>query len=282
MKRILVGVDDALEAGTAVRWAARLAAALEAEVILVNVWHAPADASPTDAHEEDAAERRERLERLWEREVRAEGVPVRAEVFEGDPREVLLEVAEGEQVDFIVVARSGLEGERPGLLHLGSVVEYLAHESTWPLAVIPAETPSTPPTHIMLGVDGSPESANAVRWCAEHARALHSKVTAVNVQSPHHEHNPKGTPDDWLNFVETQEVPDWSGPLLEAGVSVEPVALRSARPATGLLTAAGDHESDLLVIGTRGLGGFLGLRIGGTALRVLHRSEIPLVLVPDS
>jgi nucleotide-binding universal stress UspA family protein len=76
--------------------------------------------------------------------------------------------------------------------------------------------------------------------------------------------------------------PEWSGPFWVAGVSLEPVARPRARPATGLLTAAGDHESDLLVIGTRGLGGFLGLRIGGTALRVLHRSEIPLVLVPDS
>lgn len=281
VKRILVGVDDSVESGTIVRWATRFAAVLKAEVVLVNVWLAPPEVEPTPAHEQELAERQERLDRLFEREVRAEGVPVRAEVFEGDPREVLLEVADGEDVDLIVVGRAGSEGEQPGFFHIGSVAEYLAHSSTRPLAVIPQGTPSTPPSRVVVGVDGSDESAEAVRWCADHAHGLHPEVTAVNVQTPSHERSPAGTPDDWLHYVETQQVPDWAGPIKRAGSSVKPVAVRSARPATGLLAAADEHDANLLVIGTRGVGGFLGLRMGGTALRVLHRCEIPLVLVPS-
>ena len=39
-------------------------------------------------------------------------------------------------------------------------------------------------------------------------------------------------------------------------------------------------HGDLLVVGARGLGGFSGLRIGGTAMGLLHRAELPLVVVP--
>jgi nucleotide-binding universal stress UspA family protein len=132
----------------------------------------------------------------------------------------------------------------------------------------------------MIGVDGSDESQGAVEWCAETAAATGATVIAVNVQAPLTERNRAGTPDDWLHYVAQQDVTTWAAPIEEAGVPVTPVAVRNVRPADGLLSAAAEHEADLLVVGTRGLGGFSGLRIGGTALRLLHRAEIPLVAVP--
>lgn len=282
MPRMLVGVDDSMMAGTAVRWASRLAASLEAEVVLVNVWLAPTDASATDEREQQLRERGERLDRLWSRSARNEGVDVRSEVFEGDPRTVLLEVAEGEAVDLLVLGRAGEEGEAPGLLHLGSVVEYVVHTVTCPLAVVPAGVPTRPPTRIMIGVDGSDESVVAVEWCAEVAAATGASVVAANVQTPLTERSRTGTPDDWLHFVAQQDVTTWAAPIERAGVPLTPVAVRDARPADGLLGAAADHSADLLVVGTRGLGGFSGLRVGGTALRLLHRAGLPLVVVPTA
>ena len=280
MARVLVGVDDSLIAGTTVRWASRLAAATGAEVILVNAWLAPTEITATDEHEEELAVRSARLDRLWSRSADNEGVDVRSAVFEGDPREVLLEVARGEAVDLLVVGRAAQGGERPGLLHLGSVVEYLAHAAACPMAVIPAEAATQPPERITVGVDGSDESAGAVEWCAATAAATGATVTAVNVQAPMTERNPVGTPDDWLHFVAQQEVPTWAEPITRAGAPLTPVAVRNGRPADGLLAAAVEHEADLLVVGARGLGGFSGLRIGGTAMGLLHRAELPLVVVP--
>lgn len=40
--------------------------------------------------------------------------------------------------------------------------------------------------------------------------------------------------------------------------------------------------TDLLVVGTRGRGGFRDLLLGSTALRLLHHSDVPLLLVPPS
>jgi nucleotide-binding universal stress UspA family protein len=278
---VLVGVDESQQAGTVVRWASRLAAACAAEVILVGAWLAPADASPGAEHERDLEERRLRLDALWSRSARGTGIDVRSEVFEGDPREVLLEVTAGEAVDLLVVGRSREGGESPGFLHLGSVTEYLAHATTVPLAVVPPGVLTRPPERMMVGVDGSAASGRAVTWCAEAGAASGSEIVAVNVQPPGRERSREGSPDDWLHFVAEQEVAVWAEPLEQRNLPITPLAVRSSRPADGLLAAARDHDVDLLVVGTRGLGGFSGLRLGGTAVRALHRAELPLVLVPE-
>ena len=53
------------------------------------------------------------------------------------------------------------------------------------------------------------------------------------------------------------------------------------REPVAALTEAGIREQvGLVVVGTRGVGGFSGLRLGTTALKVLHQSGLPVVLVP--
>lgn len=281
MRRLLVGVDESEQAGTVVRWAARLAATCDAEVILVSAWLAPEDASPTEAREDALEERRLRLDALWSRSARGAGIEVRSDVFDGDPREVLLEVVAGEDVDLLVVGRSRDGGETPGFLHLGSVAEYLAHHTTRPLAVVPPDAPTRPVARMVVGVDGSTPSATAVRWCAEVATTAGAEVVGVNVQGPLTGRSREGSPDDWLHYVAAQDVTGWLEPVAEADVPTTPVAVRATRPADGLLDAARDQGADLVVVGTRGLGGFSDLRLGGTALRALHRAHLPLVLVPE-
>jgi nucleotide-binding universal stress UspA family protein len=47
-----------------------------------------------------------------------------------------------------------------------------------------------------------------------------------------------------------------------------------------LVELAHDETTDLVVLGARGRGGFAELLLGSTALKVLHRSDVPVVLVP--
>jgi nucleotide-binding universal stress UspA family protein len=68
--------------------------------------------------------------------------------------------------------------------------------------------------------------------------------------------------------------------LREAGIDVATIASEDRHPADGLLAVASANKADVIVLGTRGAGGFDGLRLGGFALRVLHRARLPLVLVP--
>jgi nucleotide-binding universal stress UspA family protein len=62
-----------------------------------------------------------------------------------------------------------------------------------------------------------------------------------------------------------------------AGVEVEPV-VREGAPARVLLEEA--DKADLLVVGSRGLGGFRGLLLGSVSQQCSHHAPCPVVIVP--
>jgi nucleotide-binding universal stress UspA family protein len=63
----------------------------------------------------------------------------------------------------------------------------------------------------------------------------------------------------------------------EAGVTVTPI-LREGQPADVLCEEAAG--ADLLVVGSRGLGGFRGLLVGSVSQQCVHHSPCPVVVVP--
>jgi nucleotide-binding universal stress UspA family protein len=223
-------------------------------------------------------DREDQLEGGWLAEAGLDRGSVTTVVRAGDPRQVLLEVAVEQEADLLVLGRSG-SGGPPGFLHLGSAVEHIAHHATMPLAIIPGDR-GGPTERIVLGVDGSEAAAAAAAWLATVAPALGASVLAVQVAEPFLEWTPATSPDNWRRGVE-QDIERQTAGLTAAGVEVTPIATRDFYPADGLVGVASARHVDLLVLGTRGVGGFTGLRIGGVAMKVLHRTAIPLVLIPS-
>ena len=107
--------------------------------------------------------------------------------------------------------------------------------------------------HITVGTDGSDNSVAALRWAVHEAEIHGASVDVVY---------------SW-NF------PPVVDPL---GVSMLPTIDDMTASATALLQAAKD--TDLLVIGRRGHGGFMGLLLGSVAQHVAHHAPCPVVLVP--
>lgn len=279
MKRVIVGVDGSSVAGDAVAWAGRLAVGLGAEIVAVNCFRPPYSEMPPEVHDRLLADCERALAGAWVAPALDAGAEVRTLVRQGDPRDQLMAVADDEGADLLVLGRTGAGGG-PGFLHLGSLVEHAAHHYSIPLAVIPAGW-SRAIGRIVVGVDGSPESRSAVAWVAEIAPALDASVVAVQVQEPFVEWTPSSSPENWRRDVE-RHIEEWTAPLRELGVSVVSVAQEDLHPADGLLGVAARRRGDLLVIGTRGVGGFSGLRVGGVALKVLHHASLPLVLIPGA
>lgn len=277
IERIAVGTDGSAMAGAALRWAAQLAKPSGAEVIAINAFANPYSEVRPETHDRLLAERRDLMAGPWIAPAVTAGASVRSVVRTGDPRDVVLRVAEEEAADLVVLGRTGAGGG-PGFLHLGSVVEHTAHHTATPLAVIPASD-----THeigrIVIGVDGSEESRRAIDWVGEVAPMVAAEVVAVEVEEPILEWTPSTSPENWRRDAE-RRIEERTAPLTEAGLTVAAVAQRDLHPADGLLGVAGARHGDLLVVGTRGLGGFSGLRAGGVALKVLHRANLPVVLVP--
>ncbi len=65
------------------------------------------------------------------------------------------------------------------------------------------------------------------------------------------------------------------------GPGVEVVTEATADPAAdALLDAAGRHGADLIAVGTHGKGAISGALLGSTSYRLVHRSRVPLLIVP--
>ena len=279
METIAIGLDGSAAAASALLWTVDLAGRTGASVVGLNAFQTSWTRPEPPDRAEQIAKRRAQLEREWLNPATAAGLAVESVVRDGDPRDVILEVARGGGADLLVLGRSG-SGGGPGFLHLGSVAEHAAHHTTIPLAVIPAGAPTTL-RRLVVGVDGSTESRLALEWAGSVAQAMDAEVVAVQVMEPFLEWTPATSPNNWRRDVESN-IEEWALPLTEAGVSVIPVAQRDLHPADALIGITASRQADLLVVGTRGLGGFKTLHAGGVALKVLHRIGVPLVMVPAS
>jgi nucleotide-binding universal stress UspA family protein len=134
---------------------------------------------------------------------------------------------------------------------------------------------------IVVGVDGSPSSRAALRWAAAEAQRWGATLRAIETW----EFNPltaiTGGPTDVAEIREAaahkldrtirEELGD------DAAAGIEQVVVEDS-PVNALLAAGG--EADLLVVGSRGSGGFKGLLLGSVSQQVSHHAPCPVVIVP--
>lgn len=142
--RFVVGVDGSEGGRAAVRWCARFAPGLNAEVTAVAVTEprvplVPPPRGYADAMEEavdkERDEARAALERDWCRPLREAGVRYETRSVVGDPAGALVDTAAELDADLLVVGRRG-RGRLVEAL-LGSVPRTLAHVADVPLVVVP-------------------------------------------------------------------------------------------------------------------------------------------------
>lgn len=137
---------------------------------------------------------------------------------------------------------------------------------------------------IVVGVDGSDGSLHALRWAAAEARVHGARLAAVASWHPSAVSSlpawgvaePVSDALDVLHagLVETLEAEGIGG---SAGPQVDPVVVEG-HPAAALIDASTD--ADLLVVGTRGHGGFAGMVLGSVGQHVTSHATCPVVVVP--
>lgn len=131
---------------------------------------------------------------------------------------------------------------------------------------------------VVVGVDGSEGSRRALRWAAGHARATGARLRAVRAWSyldqPAERFDPAWGEEEARAGLE-EELAGLAEEL--AGIEVEPVVVCDLA-ARALLDAAKDAA--LLVVGSRGVGGFEGLLLGSVSSQVVDHAPCPVVVVP--
>jgi nucleotide-binding universal stress UspA family protein len=197
----------------------------------------------------------------------------------GYPVPVLL--GESAHAEIVVLGDRGLGGFT-GLL-IGSVaVEVTAHASC-PVIVVRGSEPDRTgprPEPVVVGVDGSPTSEAATAFAFEAASLRRVPLVAVHVWRDVLVDATMAPLLDW-NVIDADErevlaerLAGWTEKYPD--VPVRRLVARD-RPARALVEESG--RAQLVVVGSRGRGGFHGLLLGSVSQALLHNAHCPVAVV---
>lgn len=140
---------------------------------------------------------------------------------------------------------------------------------------------------IVVGIDGSSASPRVLRWALEEAALRGDTVLAIHAYLPLDatwaalpEVALATIPPDTLESDardRAQRILDEATSGLDTGVDVVAKAV-AGRPADVLIEAS--DGADLLVVGSRGRGGFRGLMLGSVSHQVVTHAVVPTVVIP--
>ena len=284
---VSVGYDRSPASQGALRWATTQAVRLHAPLRIVEAFEVVVFTRPSPGKVVPLAGLRSARERGLS--ALADGIrqrhpdlKVETLLVEGGPTEALLE--EAEHARLLVLGSRGLGGWT-GLV-VGSVAVQVTTHAHCPVVVIPPDP--RPRAHdlrsVVVGVDGSKESAKAIDFAFDQAEALRAQVVAVHAwSSPFRTYEDDGR--SMLQFDEDEVMESARVLVAEAvaGAAADHpdvtwhTHLAGGPPARAILNAA--ESAELAVVGSRGRGGFTGLLLGSVSQTVLHHAHCPTAIV---
>ncbi|WP_406054199.1 universal stress protein [Kribbella sp. NBC_00889] len=283
---IVVGYDGSPGSQSALRWAVGEAVRelaplriLEAFELIVTVRPTPGHVVPLDALR---TARQKGLDAVAETvRLQHPALQVATSLVGGAAVPALLE--EAGHARLVVLGSRGLGGWS-GIL-VGSVAVQVTTHAPCPVIVIPHDL--RPHAHegstVAVGVDGSKASAKAIDFAFDQAEALHARVVALHAWT-----SPFLTYSDGASMLQFDEDKIQEEGRLLVAESVAGAAadhpdvqwtteLVSGSAAQALVRRA--NSADLIVVGSRGRGGFTGLLLGSVGQSVLHHAQSPVAIV---
>jgi nucleotide-binding universal stress UspA family protein len=283
---IIVAVDGSAESDAAIAWARREASMRRQHVTLMHVVQPVALSWPVGPERTTVAEWQDENARHVIDHAR-DGISAaldqrhppdcRTEVLYAHPVDGLVDASKDARM--IVVGSHG-RGALSRLL-LGSVSRGVVEHAHCPVAVIHAEQASAPvdvKAPVLLGVDGSPASEAATAWAFDEASRRGVELIALHAWSDVGVFPILGM--DWRTYQGQGEellaecLAGWQERYPDVHISRRLVC---DTPAHWLL--AESHNTQLVVLGSHGRGGFAGMRLGAVSIAVAQSATVPVIVV---
>ena len=289
---VLVGFDESAASVAAVHWAAAEATRLGSELTVLSAHDPPLPppSSPTGS----GAIRPDRDSWSVCRAAAARGVDlarvgtpdgvITALGVIGSPAGEL--VARSSEAGLVVVGRNRRTALQAAVL--GSVSFAVALHARCPVVVVGEGAERHPGTTwpVVVGTDGSRPALAAVALAVEFARRWHAPLEVVSAWRA-----PSVT--DWQDEPDVVMVRSSAQPWVALAHSAVDEAIAQVRAVAPELTVSGtvtegraddvlvdqSRRAGLVVVGSRGLGGFAGLMVGSVSHGVMRRSASPVVVV---
>ncbi|WFE35057.1 universal stress protein [Micromonospora sp. WMMD975] len=281
---VVAGVDGSPSSLAAADQAAAAAVARSRPLLLVHGYlHPLGYGVPLNPYDVGVPAPTAEAEKMLERVAadladRHPGLRVEVRQVAGGPGAALVE--ESRRAELVVVGSRGVGGFT-GLL-LGSVGGQLAQHGHCPVLVVrPAEQPIPVGGPVLVGVDGSESAGYAVELAADEADRRDAELVLVHVAAPERDATgPRAAAGaDAADRAEAAELLSAAAERIRTahpGLRVTERAMVDASPETALRDASG--EASLVVVGSRGRGGFAGLLLGSVSQALVQHAHCPVLV----
>lgn len=281
---IVAAVDGSAESDAAVRFAADEAHMRGVPVTLAHVvspivvgWPVgPAQSDITDWQQDNARHVVERAQRAFHSTTGSEP-DAHVEMPYAAVIPSLLEMSE--EATMMVVGSQGLGAL--ARVALGSVSSALVHHAHCPVAVVHGSREVDPHAPVLVGVDGSPASVAAVGIAFDEASRRGVELVALHAWSDvgvfpilgmdWHEREAQG------HEVLAERLAGWQEQYPDVHVRRRIVC---DRPARWLIEESANAR--LVVVGSRGRGGFPGMLLGSVSSAVAQSSPAPVLVIREA
>lgn len=284
---IVVGIDGSNSAKHAVDWAAKEAAKRNLPLRIVHATASPVSGYTTQLGPPEGyfaileEEGRAHLRYAAERAAKvAPNVDIATMLERTHPVWTL--VRHSEHAKLVVVGSRGMNSLEGALL--GSIAAGVLARGHCPVAVIRGPQGSGP---VVLGIDGSPTSETATAWAFDEASLRETDLLAVHTWTDYVSDTAYARASllvtDWSWMEEEQaeilaeRLAGWQEKYPD--VTVRKVVARD-RPAHHLIEQA--TNAQLLVVGSRGRGGFTGMLLGSTSRKLIYHAPCPVLIARPS
>ncbi|MBI4936466.1 MAG: universal stress protein [Actinobacteria bacterium] len=289
--RLLVGVDGTEGSVEALRWAAHEAARRSWPLHVITCAELPVaveagmigSGAITGTAMEGIVSEHEAVNQRAVNLARSFGLPIEVtgETVLGAPAYALVGAAHGD--DIIVIGATSHPGRLSDVL--GSVASVVAHRAHGAVVVVHgSDRRDAAIGRVAVGVDGSPGSDAALLWAADEAVRCMAELVLVHGWTYPYQGPRTGVsePRDDMRLDAMRTLEASTLKVKEAAPSLRCHSIISEQsPAKAIIDAGKD--ADLVVVGSRGHGGFASLLLGSVSRTVLQHSVVPVAVIrhPD-
>lgn len=284
-KSFVVGVDASPESNLALDWT-RSHAGPDDRIVVVHAWEVPLVTGYDMVVTIDPGEiERLSLQGLSELLGRLDDDRLEPVTHQGHAGRALVALADECDAAAIVV---GHRGDSRVSMMLGSTANYVLHHTERPVIVIRGDHGEIP-KQVVVGVDDHDlsdeqgdenESTRALRWAyalpgVERVRVVHAwflPALAVGMFAT------VAAETDTMDAAAKQVV---DRVMASAGPPPEHLEVvgEAVRGTPGFALIEASRDADLIVVGSRGRGGFKGLLLGSTSAEVASHSHAPVAVI---
>lgn len=138
---------------------------------------------------------------------------------------------------------------------------------------------------ILVAVDGSMNSLEALEYAVESAKWSESKIIVVNIQPSYNMIHTR-------LLIKEEQIKDFQRELFEEATNAADKYLQDQKMDYELVLKIGDPAQQIcqlakelhvryIALGSRGMGKLKGAILGSVSNGVIHQSEVPIVIIPQ-